>query len=316
MDFDDETSGTAAPVSPLADLITELDPHSCSVFAGNGRADTVFDRKKNRILIADIGKNGQQTPVLARANGDAYEVIAGTRRLGAILALNSDGHAIKLKAIVRDLSDEEAWLFAEKENTDRRSLSAMQRARSWSYAIQAFHGGRQDMFAESIGEDPSAVSRTLKLLKVPQEVLSAVKDPDSLSVHFASQLVPLLDDEARAKTIRETARNIAASVGPIAAPRLLDELLSTPSEIDARLPVHFDLEGSPKHVLFKRNRNGSATVALKSIDLEAHSLKSRKALLASINHELKRFLQLDNSQRAKLAPSFDDEADEAGLFPL
>ena len=309
MDFEKATSSDVAQPgwSPMGCEVVELDPSECSIFKGNGRADTVFDPKKNKALIADIAKNGQQTPVLARASAAGHEVIAGTRRLGAVRALNADGHQLMIKAVVGKLSDEEAWLIAEKENADRRSLSSMQRARSWSYAIETFHGGRQDQFAESVGEDPSVVSRTLKLLKVPQDVLNAVKDPESLSVHFASQLVPVLDDPQRATNICETACNIAATMGRIPAPRLLDALLSTPTEIDQRLPIHFDLEDSARHVVFKRNRNGSATIALKSIDIDAHSLKARKALLSSISGELKRFLQLERVPPATKASSFDED---------
>jgi hypothetical protein len=96
-------------------------------------------------------------------------------------------------------------------------------------------------------------------------------------------------------------------MGPIAAPRLLDEVLSDPHEIDARLPVSFDLEGSARHVVFRHNRNGSATIALKTIDIDAHSLKARKALLSSINGELKRFLQLERVPAATEVSSFDED---------
>jgi ParB family chromosome partitioning protein len=304
MDFYGTTAvdGSAPGWSPAECEIIELQASACIIFAGNGRAGTTFDPKKNKSLIADIRKNGQQTPVLARSRGGSYEVIAGTRRLGAIRALNAEGCPMTIKAIVGELSDEAAWLVAEKENADRRSLSPMQRARSWDYAIRMFHNGRQDLFAESAGEDPSVVSRTLMILKIPQEVLDAVQDPEAVSVHFASQLVPELGNDERAAIIRETARNISQTRGPVRAPQLLDELLSTHVEIAARAPVQFGLADSPGHAVLKRNRDGSAALRVKRIDLDAHPMRARRALFAAINAELRRFLQLEANVRGSEAP--------------
>ena len=279
--------------SLLGGVVIEIDPQRCDVFAGNGRADTRFDLKKNAALVADIGRRGQLMPVIVRQNGERFEVVAGTRRLGAILQLCREGYPRTLKAIVRELTDEQAWTFADKENADRRDLTPLQRARSWDYAIKAFHFGRQDMFASATGADRSVVSRTLAILKIPADVMAALKDPESVSVHFAEQIVPALQDPERARVICETARNLAQMRGPVPGPALIDALLSTPSERAERVPLAFDLQGSPKHAVFKRKRDGSATLSLKAIDAAQFDAKARKALLATLERELRKFLQVE-----------------------
>ena len=284
---------TAAAVVPPGDgQVVELNPLLCDIYAGNGRAQTKFDHRRNAALLADIKANGQQTPVLARRVGDRYQVIAGSRRLGAVLALRGETPAVTIKAVLLEVTDEQAWQMADKENANRRDLTPIQRARSWEYAIEAFHGGRQDMFATAIGEDRSVVSRTLALLKIPEVVLGALKDPEGVSVHFAAQLAPQLQDEDQVARICASARNLIGEGVLLSAPELLDVLLSTPQQLAERQDVAIELEGSAKHAVFKRKRDGTASLSLKAIDLALHDIKARKAFLASIDQELRRFLSL------------------------
>lgn len=274
-------------------IAVEINPCQCDIFEGNGRALTQFSATANAALIKDVERNGQQTPVIVRQRGERYEVVAGTRRLGSVLDILNRDPTRLLKAIVIDLSDKEAWDLAEKENANRRDLTPLQRARAWSYAISTIHSGRQDLFAESIGEDPSVVSRTLALLKIPQEVMGALRNAEGVSVHFAAQLVPVLQDQDRANAIRATAANLLNLRGPMTGPDLLDALLSTPTEVANRAPVRFALSQTESHSSFKTKRDGTATLSMKSVDAKLHDAKSRKALLAAITLELRKFLLLD-----------------------
>ena len=290
----------------------EIDPGLCDIFDGNGRAKTPFDPTANAALIKDIQRNGQQTPAVARKRGDRYEIVAGTRRLGSLLELKKSDPSRTLKVIVFELDDTAAWNLADKENANRRDLTPLQRARAWSYAIETLHGGRQDKFAESVGENRSVVSRTLSLLKIPDEVLQALRNSERVSVHFAELLVPALQDKERAKTIRKIARNLAETRGPMSGPELLDALLSTPAENAQRATVTLNLEDIDNHSSFKRKRDGTATLSMKAIDPAAHDPRSRRALLNEIVLHLRKFFQLDGASSGNSHPE-DAEAKQAGV---
>lgn len=77
-------------------------------------------------LIEDINKNDQDFPVVLRNNGNdkKYQLVCGFRRIGALLNLNRKN----AKAIVLDLSDDDALRLAWSENESRRSYSPIDRA--------------------------------------------------------------------------------------------------------------------------------------------------------------------------------------------
>ncbi|HUJ83954.1 MAG TPA: plasmid partitioning protein RepB, partial [Candidatus Acidoferrales bacterium] len=75
---------------------------------------------------ASLAADGQQVPILVRPapNADGrYQAAYGHRRLAALRALGQP-----IKAIVRELTDEQLILAQGKENTDRRDLSFIERA--------------------------------------------------------------------------------------------------------------------------------------------------------------------------------------------
>ena len=77
-------------------------------------------------LKASIEEHGQQVPILVRPSpqvDNRYQVAYGHRRLAALQALGRP-----VKAIVRDLSDEDLIVAQGKENLERKDLSFIERA--------------------------------------------------------------------------------------------------------------------------------------------------------------------------------------------
>ncbi len=77
-------------------------------------------------LAFDIAKNGQDFPIVVRPRPDAerYQLICGFRRVTALKQL---GHR-SAKAIVKEMTDEEALRLSWSENERRKSYSALDRA--------------------------------------------------------------------------------------------------------------------------------------------------------------------------------------------
>ncbi|MFN6984441.1 MAG: plasmid partitioning protein RepB, partial [Rhizobium oryzihabitans] len=78
-------------------------------------------------LVEAIREQGQQVPILVRPHPDfpgRYQVAFGHRRLRAVSSLG-----IPVKAVVRDLSDEQLVVAQGQENNERRDLTYIEKAR-------------------------------------------------------------------------------------------------------------------------------------------------------------------------------------------
>lgn len=78
-------------------------------------------------LLASIRDQGQQVPILVRPHPDQsgrYQVAFGHRRLRAVAELG-----LQVKTIVRDLTDEQLVVAQGQENSERKDLSYIERAR-------------------------------------------------------------------------------------------------------------------------------------------------------------------------------------------
>ncbi|MFY9984520.1 MAG: plasmid partitioning protein RepB [Chthoniobacterales bacterium] len=118
-------------------------------------------------LVSSIKDNGQLVPILARPHPKQpgrFQVAYGHRRLRAVEVLQ-----LKVKAVVRELSDEEMVIAQGKENNDRRDLSFIERALfAQSLEDRGFNRGIL-MAALSVDK-----TETTKLLSVARSIPTAV----------------------------------------------------------------------------------------------------------------------------------------------
>ena len=118
-------------------------------------------------LVSSIKDNGQLVPILARPHPKQpgrFQVAYGHRRLRAVEVLR-----LKVKAVVRELSDEEMVIAQGKENNDRRDLSFIERALfAQSLEDRGFNRGVL-MAALSVDK-----TETAKLLSVARSIPTAV----------------------------------------------------------------------------------------------------------------------------------------------
>jgi ParB family chromosome partitioning protein len=268
--------------------IVELDPAQCSIFAGNGRAQVAFDPQKNAPFLADIQLHGQKTPVIVRQTADGHEVIAGTRRYGAVTELKRTNPSLKLRAFVVLADDARAWAIAERENANRRDLSPLERANSWRYATDHIYGGNQAEFAKAEGLPESTVSRTLALLKIPVEITAALRNPEKINVHFATQLIPILKDEERTRIAIAVAENLVAESARLSGAALLATLLKTPAERQEMVSVPLAMGAREKYATLAKKSDGRAVLALSALDGPVPA-KVRQAFLNALQEELRRY---------------------------
>ncbi|MBY3060348.1 plasmid partitioning protein RepB [Rhizobium leguminosarum] len=105
--------------------VVELDPDLVDPAFIRDRLN-IIDGDEFETFKAGLSEDGQQVPILVRPRADApgrYQAAYGHRRVAALRALGRP-----VKAIVRELSDEQLIVAQGKENTDRKDLSFIERA--------------------------------------------------------------------------------------------------------------------------------------------------------------------------------------------
>lgn len=132
------------------------------------RFDGAYERAAIEELIISMKERGQIVPGLIRPmrGGDKlYQIVFGRRRLAAAKALG-----IKFRAILRDLTDDEAIVFQGEENANRNDLSFIEKC---AFALsQELAGYRREVICASLATGKSHVSEMLRIAaSVPREIL-------------------------------------------------------------------------------------------------------------------------------------------------
>lgn len=148
-------------------------------------------------LKASIRQAGLLQPVVVRAAGDGYELIAGERRLRACQALGWE----RIPAVKRDVDDRTVLTLALIENLQRDDLSPVDEARGYDRLLAEFNLTQQDV-ADAVGRDRSTIANALRLLKLPAAVLQMLHDAQ-LSVGHARALLALDDPRVVTNLARE-----------------------------------------------------------------------------------------------------------------
>lgn len=148
-----------------------------------------FNEKALQELAKSIEKNGIIQPLLVRPMSDgSYQLVAGERRWRAahIAGLH------EIPVTIREMTDEEASVFALIENLQREDLNPVEEAEGLKSLIETY-GFTQEEAADRVGKSRVAVTNTLRLLKLPESVLSLLGDGKITAGHCRALLA--LDDE-------------------------------------------------------------------------------------------------------------------------
>lgn len=118
-------------------------------------------------LVASIERDGQQVPVLVRPNPSVegrYQIAYGRRRLRALERLTQP-----VKAIVRNLSDDEMVVAQGRENLDRADLSFIEKALFAKRLEDA--GYERSVIMSALSSDKSDLSRYISIARrIPEEL--------------------------------------------------------------------------------------------------------------------------------------------------
>ncbi len=136
-------------------------------------------------LRASIAAFGVLVPVIVRAHGDGYELIAGERRVRAAQAAGLE----TIPGIVRPSDDRESLEVAIIENLQRENLDALEEAMGFQHLMEAY-AFTQEQVAERVGKSRPSIANALRLLSLSDAIKQYVRD-GKLSAGHARAILSL-----------------------------------------------------------------------------------------------------------------------------
>ena len=150
-----------------------------------------FDEDALLELAESIKQFGVLQPLLVQKKEDYYEIIAGERRWRA-----SKLAGIKeIPVMVKDFSDQEAVEISLIENIQRENLNPIEEAAAYKRLMEEFHL-KQDTIAERVSKSRTAVTNSMRLLKLDERVQQMLID-EMLTTGHARALLAIEDKDTQ-----------------------------------------------------------------------------------------------------------------------
>ena len=144
-----------------------------------------FDGEKLHELAQSIKENGVIQPIIVRQSPViGYEILAGERRYRASLLAGLRS----IPAVVKQLSDQEMMVQSIIENLQRENLNPIEEARAYESLVEK--GFTHAEIADKMGKSRPYISNSIRLLSLPEPILSEVES-GKLSQAHARSLVGL-----------------------------------------------------------------------------------------------------------------------------
>jgi len=162
--------------------IEDLKPH-------HSQPRKTFNDEKMEELVASIKEKGVIQPLVVRRVDDFYQIIAGERRWRAA----QKAGLTEVPVTIQDVSEDWALEIALIENIQREDLNAIEEAEAYKHLIENFDLAQEDV-AKRVGKSRSAVTNSLRLLRLPETIREDVLE-QKLSMGHARCLLSLESEE-------------------------------------------------------------------------------------------------------------------------
>ena len=148
-----------------------------------------FDEDALLELSDSIKQFGVLQPLLVRKRKDYYEIIAGERRWRAAKLAGVK----EVPVIVKEYTDQEILEIGLIENIQRENLNPIEEAIAFKRLLEEFNL-KQDEVAERVSKSRTAVTNSMRLLKLSDKVQQMIID-DMISTGHARALLAIDDPE-------------------------------------------------------------------------------------------------------------------------
>lgn len=169
-------------------------------------------------LMASIAEKGIVQPLVVRQRGGRFQIVAGERRYQAAVQIG----VREVPVVIRDLDDTEVIEIALVENLQRKDLTAFEEAEALQALAQRCGYTHEDL-ARRLGKSRTAITESLSLMNMPDEVrnLCRLADISSKSLllqivrqNTAEKMTALVEKIAREGSTRQDVREAVAKPKP------------------------------------------------------------------------------------------------------
>ncbi len=148
-----------------------------------------FDEDALLELSESLKQYGVLQPLLVQDKKDYFEIIAGERRWRAAKLAGLK----EIPVIIKNLTDQEMVEISLIENIQRENLNPIEEAQAYKRLLNEFNL-KQDEVAERVSKSRTAVTNSMRLLKLDDRVQQMVID-DMISTGHARALLAISDNE-------------------------------------------------------------------------------------------------------------------------
>lgn len=160
--------------------LTEIEPN-------REQPRKVFDEDALLELSESIRQYGVIEPLVVQKRDDYYEIIAGERRWRAAKLAGIK----EVPVVIKDYSEQEIVEISLIENIQREDLNPIEEAQAYERLSKEF-GLKQDEIAEKVSKSRSAITNSMRLLKLDSRVQQMLVD-DMISSGHARALLAVED---------------------------------------------------------------------------------------------------------------------------
>lgn len=222
-----------------------------------------FDEDALLELAESIKQYGVLQPLLVSDKKDYYEIIAGERRWRAAKLAGLK----EVPVLVKEFNEQEVVEISLIENIQREDLNPVEEAMAYKRLMEEFQL-KQDEIAERVAKSRTAVTNSMRLLKLDERVQQMLID-EMISAGHARALLSISDPEVQVSaamkifdnklSVRETEKLVKSITEP---PKKKESLKNTAEDA-----VYESLEEKMKgimgtRVLIHRKKNNKGKIEI------------------------------------------------------
>ena len=243
-----------------------------------------FDEDALLELSESIKQYGVLQPLIVQNKNDYYEIIAGERRWRAAKMAGLK----EVPVIIKNLTEQEIVEISLIENIQRENLNPIEEALAYKKLLTEFDL-KQDEVAERVSKSRTAVTNSMRLLKLNEKVQQMVID-DMISTGHARALLGIEDEGKQYTTaqrifdeklsVRETEKLVKKIQQEEEEPKIEKKETVTDSKIEA---IYHDLEEKMKVLLGTKVAINQKDANKGKIEIEYYSMDELDRIIDLLN---------------------------------
>jgi len=152
-------------------------------------------------LMASISEKGILEPLVVRQRGSRFQIVAGERRYQAAVQVG----LLEIPVVIRDVDDHEIIELALVENLQRKDLTPFEESEALHALATRCHY-THDQLAKRLGKSRVAITETLALHQMPDEVKHLCRLADISSKSLLLEIVRQSDKEKMIALVEKLTR--------------------------------------------------------------------------------------------------------------